>query len=321
MALLITGCAKDSPAGTTPVSPSNNLPEYTTQPTQPEFVGMVDQLLQDDCVVVEGKTWEEYEEILHELGFVEFRTDLSKSMIYRENMYIPHALRYNDMCFKLQFDYCNYDIELVNSDEMYILEERVLYGMKDADIKQDISSYNKDFYEYHTTSNARDMFPEFVSTDTYLYCGNTMTGADEKVYISAYHYQDTRNLYNLTFQTENLKYNPASPYILCKSSDDLNKPVTTTRIYQMEIVLDDVFQESYFYEEGMTFADWVHSTYNEYSGWEESDNIAMLAITYDYGCLIMDADKPIKDFLEPDGFTIIAQKYVMRDLLPGETIP
>lgn len=306
LVLLITGCGKAASGAATTAPTFAEVPTSAPQPTEPDFIGVVDQLLQEDCVVVEGKTWEECEAIVREQGFAEFRTDLVNNLIYRKKQYVPHTLRYNDRCFCLQFDYYNYDIDASGASPA--VETRTLYGLKDASAEENISSYNLDFYEYHQASDVYGASVEYVSAQNLFYYGNTLTGKQEKVYLSQYYYPDSGNLYNLTFDTEDPDYSPASVYILCRYLEEFNKPKETSRVYQMEIVLEDAFQSIYFYQEGMTFQEWLHSDYAKYSGWEEFDNFATFAVTDSYGCLLEGIDRPIQDFLEADGFTIFAEK-------------
>lgn len=259
-----------------------DLPTEQTVPTHAqnediqEYVGIADELLQKDNTVTESySSLLEYEEKLHELGFIElyFGTDYCK----------PKSFTYNDEAFCFVFSYYN--------DTARKQDEWVMYGIK-SDAKKNITKYSDEslkscisYYADNLMSNAPDgikwspIAPQLSNVRVMNDYENPTFALD----LYTLYYPTSNNLYNCYRENGDMSYGYI-PGIILSWYEVLTNYYTTLNFPQFSFYVDKLvdkenkvlvpsFNENTIlsniycvFEPGMTLKDWVDSPYN-FEGW------------------------------------------------------
>lgn len=288
------------------VSPKPNEEVVSSAPLEVEL------LLQDNSQIVVFDTLIEYEQKLHELGFIEFKADLWRDTPDAPPSMSPIELTYNDDAFKLIFDYTSYHSE---TNEATTAEGWVLYGTK-ADTAINISSYHSedfDAYDALDMSVVNNESTDFVHQIDYMMYKFKENNKATYVRCAAYHYPDTGNVYNLVYKYEDaMNVTQGAPHILAMIEEDIyanidwdnssnvHSPINTTLPSTFTLRCGDM-DYLYNYEVPMTVEEWVNDSNYNVDGWYISDGIC-LSPNNQY--IITDINAPIADLIDENNVIV-----------------
>jgi len=287
MLLSLTACGGSAKPEET-AEPAVFTTEAPTEPVETEpgiyypADSEIDAALQDaEAPVLSLPSNDTYTTVMKSLGFNE--VDFSKHIIMDERGYydkegnvsstpIPsatvHNIRFLDDMVRVEFSW--YEL-----GDKYEEDGWVLYCTKAAAIA-DISGINREDYDMYDGFDFLDLIGEpsdFVQWWKYDY--SDFDG--ERVFIDAYYYPESGNLYNLVKAYDATPESAANPQVLCKdeemAADYLlnsefeltfvdNYPIVTS---EFAIICDDQ-ATTYKYRVGMSLAAWAASELNT-DGW------------------------------------------------------
>ena len=332
MLLPMTACGGSiEPTQTTTVSITESVAGADVETTpeaseETEYIGLAEEWLQsEDTVTVRFETPKEYEELLYELGYTEFRLNYYVDMSFSQLACVPISLTYNSKVFRFDFDY--WDNPVVNGVTDFsrdVLKSGiVLYGTK-AESALNITHLNFDNYDVAHPMNwiemvapkslmAMDGCPQIVETSCFDMDerGNQTNWA----YHAYNYYPFTGNLYNFVHvaaSMEDAQYD--SPRLLQSWNEalmdvwDANETprftlVTGILTNEGEIIVGSgghiaLSITEYCFEKGMSLQDWAKSGYN-LDGWRYIAN--------DKGGVLYSPEKNYVIMAGPDGSLPVTQ--------------
>lgn len=305
----------------TAVKTSPAVIEETVAETEPiienktiERFADVEALLSEDSTTKTFQTAKQYQEFLHDMGFIEVDIDSYLVGIKNPNdsndegfkAFVPVDLTYNNEVFRLNFKY--YDDDLQGNVELE--DGWALYGIKDATSALNISPFEDQDYGIVNVLNINEEFPNGKDYKNYcmeIYCDmykldDNGIPNDFDINISKY-YHKTHNLYNTTRTCGNDMI-PATPRILCRSYEDemvLNDPYGDyaysifAENYETLAFVFDGMDETFTFDSYMTLYDWVFTKYNT-DGWKAINE--QTVCSPDGSILIENANQKIIDMSE-----------------------
>lgn len=304
--LLLTGCGGEKPAAAEETVPTETRGPILEVPTEPPaepgvnvLVGEIPEngavsaeelLRKEGTVTVTFETREEYEQVLHDLGYREFMLGYHVDMHTVE--VLPKSLTYNDEAFRLELSAnCN---PIVNgTTDLGTVKQYdgwVLYGMKsekacnitELDYQDFEGALCFDFFDNWRFDKLRqlDIFPAFYQNECY--------DLDDRGQYTRWacheirYYPYTGNLYNLVNVVEDMEIGPhGAPRMLVFWEKALVDAWSEMGLPFFEIYpgrLDannktveggnhiGLSNTEYTFEPGMTMEEWVNSPYNM-DGW------------------------------------------------------
>lgn len=324
MSLAACGSSGESPApateATTPVTTpvSEQTPEDTnTEPEQEsEPILMAETLLENNSQTAVFDTLNEYEQKLHELGFIEFKADFYRTTPESGPAMSPIELTFNDKAFRLVFNYTSLDYA---TNEEFTVNNWVLYGTK-ADSALNVSNFQAsefDIYDVMDMSAIDNSNTEFVHVVTYLMYETENEAPVRFVTCDAHHYPASGNLYNFVYEYEDaLSPSYASPAVLAATEEDVNAVIDWEYILDVNPPADATPDPTmtircgsvdymYYYEAGMTIADWVQDVNCNFDAWSITSDGTCLSPDDKY--VITDINTPIEDMVDENG-VIVAER-------------
>ena len=251
----------------------------TTPETSEEtaYIGIAEEVLQNGNAVTESYSdLLEYENKLHELGYVE--------LYFGTNYCKPESLTYNDQAFCFVFSY--YD------DNHHQEDKWVMYGTK-SDANRNITNYSDDyllgqdvafafdFLEGRAPDSIRNLTicPQITETQSQ----SSFSNPSFALYLYSAYYPTSNNLYNCYREGATMEYSYAPGiikpwnWVLDDYFANLDLPEFYFCVNQLvnsetkELVpmrnANTTLSNIYcIYEPGMTIKDWVESQYN-LEGW------------------------------------------------------
>lgn len=297
MLLTMTACGDTAETEETASSPvvETNLPEEVpatsgTEPFMPETIldesHWLEKCNENEAVTLQWNHFENYETVLHALGFLEFDADYDRLTNSAEEAcrFYPRELTIAGNSFKLVFDYTLYD---EGSRQFYEMKDYVLYGAK------------SDKADYLVRLPAENLVEEYV----FDWNGDEVSQGDyfcHLIYYSAScnidgagwftntvrHYEDSHNLYNIVklVPSQDPKKD-GTPCILYEHKENfesqleiLGNQMETVETANGSVQVGEFtiewngMEETYQYRPGMTLEAWASSEWNTGSWAAGPDN-------------------------------------------------
>lgn len=205
----------------TATQPADVVVPESNDNVEPSVAIEADVLLQNNAQTTVFDTLAEYENKLHELGFIEFKADLWRDAPDAPPSLSPIELTYNDDAFKLIFDYTSYHYE---TKEATTAKGWVLYGTK-ANAAINISNYRRedfDSYDILDMSELNSETTDFVHQIDYLMYRFGNDTPDTYVRCSSFYYADSGNVYNLAYEYKDvMNVTQGTPHVLAMIAEDI----------------------------------------------------------------------------------------------------
>lgn len=318
---------------------AETVPATLAETIEESFVFDAEASLAENSKTVTYKTPKEYQEALHKMGFKEYRGDLIRQTMNSGVACKPISLTYNDQVFRMDFDYLDFaDANDLNKlvAELKTVPGWSLYGMKNAPEAGNLSSYHPGDYEQTDFMDYAEADAEFSSDFASIQDYWMYDGSNAVTCLSQYYYPDTGNLYNLVNVFDKSAASVSVPRILTLTEEELTmkdngfvevmdygfeiKEGVDLRWAQIRYVdKDSDMIVGFYYEAGMTMAEWATSQYAHGSPWVVA--LSGKALTYPHShediiesqCFIENADRPIEEILlyDDDGVT----PYILAPLV------
>ena len=269
MMLSLVACGgADAPA--TPPNENTTPVNDSTTPADTDAAEPNDVVSNGETVTYEAVA--EYENKIHELGFVEFRADIWRPTPESGPVCNPTSLTFTEDTFELDFMYSEYNAETGEYTDFVW----TLYGAKGTE-PINISAYKAENYSYSDIFNYADAIADYDASFVHQVDYTLYNMKDEMpcdmVINSAFYYPATSNLYNLVTIVGSPEVIALTPSVMAQTEDDitleinweLNNMVTSTAPMYMFIMWGPN-NMNYSYEADMTMADWAASSYNV-DGW------------------------------------------------------
>lgn len=281
-----------------------------------ELESIVDQKLQENnAVTVTFDTYDEYEKVIHEMGFFEYI-----GMRYRysggdnSKRLVPKQLTYDGENFRFEFDYILYD---ENTKKDIFTDNWVLYGTK-SNVMEDISGVPTEGLLDSSMLDYCVAFPDYYN-DNYQMREYGYFYANAFVTSLAKFFGESQHLYSLVRICNSQPAMPQFPRVLGDETDaksmveewETKKPVTYETVvsddgYSMEVGEFTLHwggrEESFQFRRGMTLADWASSSLNTGS-WMAGPEGGIYSQTYEY--VVFNSNRDIEELLT-DGSHIYA---------------
>ena len=324
MVLSLAACGNNAEP---PTSPSNSasqtaspemesITEETIKADEASTTLLVENLLMNDATTAAFDTLNEYEQKLHSLGFIEFKADLWRASPDSAPAMSPVELTFNDSAFRLVFNYTSVDYA---TGENILVNNWVLYGTK-ADSALNVSNFQPDNFEAYdsidlSALNSNDT--SFVHTIAYMMYNMENDTPVDFTSCEAHYYSATGNVYNLVYEYEDASqgtYN--TPMVLATTEEDIDAtvdwdyyqdilpPADAKPAAHMTIRCGDT-DYLYYYEEGMTIADWAKDVNYDVDGWSVVSDGTCLSP--DDKWVIADINTPIEEMVDENGM-IVAER-------------
>lgn len=310
----------------TPETPTTSPANVTTPPSEApdaeeenssenEDIFTVENLLRNNASTVTFDTLNDYEQKLHELGFVEFKADLWRTNPEKPAM-SPIELTFNETAFRLVFDYASIDAK---TNEEIVVTNWVMYGTK-ADSALNVSNFQAADFAVCDRVDVSAMNPSdngFVHMVNYMMYNVENDTPVNFVLCESYHYPSSNNVYNFVYQYEDaLGGGYATPQVLATTEEDIDAVVDWDYYHDMEPPADAKpsphmtircgnMDYLYYYREGMTIAEWASDVNYDIDGWSIVSDGTCLSPDDKY--VITDVNTPIEDMVDENG-VIVAER-------------